>query len=379
MELAETNEALLKENKYITQKSYANGFYVFLEINDLKETLRKQGLTVSDDLLKRAILATSGETKHVFIYLLQHIPPDLQVEVFLKNRTLLKEVDITSYVVANLVKRDTSFIDDFSVDVLAKARKQYVFEITNPFLIHEIIKSDPTILEFVPWKKYVNKTLLLELGFHTEFTEEEMLEDIRNLTGPVGVVAICHGKGIKIGKSRCSMTRFMSGPWTTCSVNRYTDTIPIFHQIVSKKNILDGEVYPSSTSRDRIEENLHRHSPSGVAKIEHRLKLTEGMDAPWMHTFEIGDPLVLKRFTDGTPTQYDGFKFLLIKGHTKTYNLFSLKYEWTMEEIMNLLKWTGKHVVFLDYSCNGLDPSLSIPPEQLSKLGGRKTRRSRVS
>lgn len=374
MDLAETNEALLKENKYITQKSY-----VFLDIDELKKTLNKQGLTVRDDLLKRAILDTSGETKSIMLYLLHHVPDEMKVEVILKNRTLLKEIEVTPYVVSNLIHRDKTFIHDFSVDVLAKARKQYVFEITNPFLIHEIIKSDPTILDVVPWKQYVNKKLLLELGFHTDFTEEEMLEDIKNLTGPVGVVAICHAKGIKIGKSRCSMTRFMSGPWTTCSVNGYRYTIPIFHQIVSKKNILDGEVYPSSTSRSEIEEQLQRKPPSDRVKVEHRLKLTEDMNAPWMNTFEIGDPLLLKRFSDGTSTQYDGFKFLLIKGQTKTFNLFSLKHVWTMEEIIDLLKWTGKHVVFLDYSCNGLDPSLSIPPEQLSKLGGRKTRRSRVS
>ena len=38
MELAETNEELFKENKYITQKSYSKGFYAFLDIDELKKT-----------------------------------------------------------------------------------------------------------------------------------------------------------------------------------------------------------------------------------------------------------------------------------------------------------------------------------------------------
>lgn len=66
------------------------------------------------------------------LYLLHHVPDEMKVEVILKNRTLLKEIEVTPYVVSNLIHRDTTFIHDFSVDVLAKARKQYVFEITNP-------------------------------------------------------------------------------------------------------------------------------------------------------------------------------------------------------------------------------------------------------
>ena len=364
MELAETNEELFKENKYITKKSYEDGVYVFLEIDDLKETLRKQGLTVSDDLLKGAILDTSGETRDILRYVFIRLSDKKKVEVILKNPILLKEIAVTSYVVANLIKQNPSFMYDFPIDVLVRARKQYVFEV-HPPLAREMINSDPTVIDFL--KSHVTKELLLELGFHTKFTMEELIADLGDT---VGLIALCHGRGNEIITPQCLVTRFMT-PWTTCNFHTSNDRIKIFRTIVARRNMLEDEksLYtpPSIPIRSSLAEQ---------PLVDHMRSLTAGMDSPLIDTFDV-QPMLGKEFSDNNPgVDYDGVNFLLIKGKTRTFNLFSLRHEWTLKIVLNILR--GKHVVFLDYSCNILHPSLSIPPEQLAKLGGkRKTRRTR--
>jgi hypothetical protein len=364
MELATMNEELFKEHKYMTQKAYSNGEHQFRTIVSLVQTLKKQGLTVSIELLKRAILATNGETRNIILYLLHHIPKEMQVEVLLKNRSLLKEFEATPYVVANLIKKDETFINDFSPALLAKTRQQYDFKITNPFLISEMIKSDPMVIDYL--RHYITKELLLELGFHTVFKLQEMLDDLGEI---VGVVALCHGIGNEIFTPKCSVTRFMK-PWTTCNFNTSYDRIKVFHSIVARTHILEDEksLY--------IPISIPKMYPSYEQPlIDHMVALTKEMDSPLIDTFD-GQPMLGKIFSDSKDVEYDGVRLLLIKGKTKTYNLFSLKHEWTLKTILTMLR--GKHVIFLDYSCNVLHPSLSIPPEQLAKLGGRKTRRKKV-
>jgi len=334
-------------------------------MDKLKHTLSKQGFDVDKlDGLETAM--TLGKVRDIVLYLLKNIPPKEQIKVFLKNPSLLRDYPrdtVDTIVIATLIETNPLFIDDFEPFLLAKTLKQFQLTIQDPILIREILKSDPTVLTFVPWAKYIDKQLLLELGFHTEFTIHEMVADLDETTE---VYAICHGKGIEMGVAPFPITRYMSGPWTTCSVNDYQFTIPLFHQIVSRTQT---EMYPPSLSRSEIEKRLPTYKPENREKVLHRLKMTEGMDA-WIKTFDVGDPILLKRFSDDSSLTYDGFKFLLIKGKTKTFNLFSLKHKWTMQEIMDIVK---RPMVLLDYSCNGILPHL--PTDNLDKVGGKRTRK----
>lgn len=343
--------------------------------SDLKSQLEKYNIHATDELIKTAILLTDGKKKDIVLFLLQSQTHDVQIDFFKKHRNLLVEYPIETLdpiVVIRLIDFDHRYIKDFTPCVLVKTIRQYpsiANFIKDERMIQEIIKCDPTIVDYVNWEGFITPKLLEELGFHTRFTIDELRED---LDDTVGIVVLCHGGAYELGVAPSPMTRMMQIPWGICQVHNNTSFIHMFNKMVARKHLLEDEfmAYPTLFTRKQLESF---GSDDLFVRI---LESTSEMDAPLIHSFEPGDELLLKNFScSSNDYTYDGFMFLIIKGRTKTFNLFSIKHDWTMPEIFDLIE--GRRSVWLDYSCNTMPDGL-VPREKLSKVGGkRKTRKSK--
>ena len=347
MSLRSINENLLKENKYITQQHLDDNSKETIDLNDTKRFLESRGIFFEDKLL------ISGNLKILEDYPWKSLSPIVLSKIIHSNR------DAFIY-----INKPTILVSIIEID-------ETIAPLIPPELVREILKINPIILGIIPdFKEHITEELLYELGYHTKFELQDMIDDLGD---EVGLVALCHGRGTSLTISPCQITRFMSGPWTTCTVNSYSKLIPIYHDILKRKTLLEDEknVYTQPFTREDLESSLPRYSEKTRKRIEHRLKLTEGMVSPWISTFNKGDFFIMKRFTNLSNEKIDGFKFLLIKGRTKTFNLFSIKNRWNMIEILNFVK--GRRLVFLDYSCNGIDDVLNhLDYTTLNKFGGKR-------
>jgi hypothetical protein len=205
------NEEWLSRDEYRT----ATSPYV-RKISDLKKVLREYNIGASDELIKTAILSTSAKNKDIVLFLLQHESPQVQIQAFIKNRTLIVDYPTDTLrpeAVGGLLSVSPFYLEYFKPSLLSKTL--FVLDIgkfiEDPDLIREIIKCNPLILQYQPWKKYITKELLEELGFHSRFTIDDVRADIAELK-TVGVVAICHGGGYKIDEIPVPMVRFMDTP-----------------------------------------------------------------------------------------------------------------------------------------------------------------------
>lgn len=368
MDLVEINEELFKGNHYITQKMLDSKKNHFLSFATLKKNLSAYSIDVTDDLLKTAILATNGETREILLYLLQQARTDIQINAFLKNRQLLKDYPwktLDPIVIATLILKNPTYIEDlYDPALFAKTLKKYnIYSKFNASIIPDIIKSDPTVVT-VPWHPYITKELLLQLRFHTVFTIPEMISDLGET---VGLISVCHGIGIEKIVTPCPVTRFMK-PWTTCTFISSAQKVKLFRKMVARKDVVEDAfiAYPPIPNPSAV-------LPEDRSRLDHMLELTKDMNSPLIHTFEVGDSMLGKEFSDtGKGIEYDGFQFLLVKGKTKTFNLFSLKHIWEMSEILDF--FSKRRVFFLDYSCNEIDSSLSISPQELARLGGKRSK-----
>lgn len=368
MDLVEINEELFNGDHYITQKMLDSKKNHFLSFATLKKNLSAYSIDVPDDVLKTAILATNGETREILLYLLQQAHSHIQINAFLKNRSLLKDYPwktLDSIVIATLIVKNPTYVEDlYDPALFAKTIKQInISSKFNASIIPDIIKSDPTIIDYnTSWNFHITKDLLLQLGFHTVFTIPEMIADLGET---VGLIALCHGIAFEKIVTTCPITRFMQ-PWTTCTFSSSKYKLNLFRKMVARKHILEDEflVYPPSQVPTSVKPQDYKH-------LEHMLELTKDMNSPLIRTFEVNQPMLGKQFTDrDNGFEYDGFHFLLVKGKTKTFNLFSLKHVWDMKEILPF--FSKRRLLFLDYSCNEIHSSLSISPQELARLGGTR-------
>jgi len=372
-----------KTKKYLFNNMSSLSISELERVSSLEELIPLlQSYDIHDvELIKSAISSTNGKLSSILLFLVKHVPPGVQTNIFLRNRTLLSYPEIEPPVVNSLIMREPTIAKDIDLSALIKALKQYPLAaglsqyITDPELVHAILLKDPTLFE-ICWKRFVTKDMLLKLGFHTIFTIEDVVSELSKL-GPdetVGLVAMCHGPPEKISTTPCPITRYMNGPWNTCYLNGPKYSIPFFHKILAKNHIEEGEIYPDLFTRAQMQEfhDATTTSESIKVKVKHRLDVTEGLGHSIVHNFKVGDRIIMKKFTDDSihnDFEYDGIRFLLLKIRNKTYNLFSLQHSWLMKDILDMLG--GRRLVFLDYSCNIIRFKHNLTPEELSTLGGK--------
>lgn len=353
------------------------------KISDLKKFLRQYNIGASDELIKTAILSTSAKNKDIILFLLQYETPQVQIEAFIKNITLLVDypMDTLSPAVVDALLNDNPvYLKYLKPSLLSKTL--FVLNISrfidDPSLIREIIKYNPIILDYYPWGKYITKELLEELEFHSRFTIDDIRADIAELE-TVGVVALCHGGGYKIDKIPVPMIRFMDSPLTCSRQSDNKVRVETFKKMVARKEIFvwgdETLVYPTPSRKQQVEW-AKTLTGARAEKALRRLELTEGLTDPLMSSFEPPQKVLFKEFSCSSKEfEYDGLRFLLIKGKTRTFNLFSLKTKWTMDEIFDIIQ---RRVALLDYSCNTISRAVDLTGIDLSKVGGkRRSRKSR--
>jgi len=371
MEFIKINEHLFETNDYVTQSSLDDPAIVKLSsLDTLKINIGKLGIHVDDALIKSAILSTSGKTRDIILFLLQNIPSHEKVPVFLKNASLLADYpqeSLSPREVERILFGDPKMIHYISDVALTKTLKEFDISIIIPEdRIPNIIRMYPPLLDFYKkWKRFITKEMLELLGYHNRFTIDELIADLGDT---VAIAALCHGSVNAVIPSPCSMTRFMYSPFTCIALYNHKQRLYIRKKFIEKKDILEDEttVYLQSHNESEMKSNS---SP----EVQHLVKMREGMDSPLVSSFDKGQRMINKVFTDSSETlRYDGFAFLLIKGITSTWNLFSLKGRWTTKDILDIIG--ERRVLFLDYSCNNGTERLGLTKEELDKLGGKLKR-----
>ena len=280
---------------------------------------------------------------------------------------------LSSEEMIQLCEKDKTILDDIPIDKLASFIKNHenVISFLSNKRAHALLRYDKNILNqhFIP---FMDDGILREIGMKdTVNSKEAYLQEIKDdVTTMVTLCAICHGGPYTIQPLPVSLTRIAESPWNICSFSSGTQRLDKRRKICANHNQDKLEIYPEATKNlVMTKEDLD---------WEKRASVMKDRDAPDIHFFKKGDEMIYKRFEEKTDGKYDAFRFLLVKGNTRCFNLFSIKEKWNMEEILNL--FPNAHVIFVDHSCSLLPPHLaSLPPERLQRLGGTRTRTSRTS
>lgn len=294
-----------------------------------------------------------------------YIPLHKEFMTILSHCPLISHfVKLTKKQLIQLYENDNSIIEQLPIEKLAVLCKYDISIIPRltKQTAHALLRYDRDLFSHM-FNNFIDADLLHELGYKDRFTIEEMQDD----TSVVTIVAACHGIPYGIRKLPVSLTRVTNAPWNLCAISNTNRKIKLYHDICSIQN-------PNKMTE---EPEITHISKGDGDEWEKRKEYMKHRDAPDIHYFQKGDEMIYKKFSeineDGT---ISNFRFLLIKGDTRCFNLFSIKDDWNMEEILAMFQ--GKHVIFFDYSCSLLPKSLaSLPPEKLKTLGG--TRKSRAS
>jgi len=280
---------------------------------------------------------------------------------------------LSSKEMVQLCDTDKSILEDIPINKLASVIKNHVNVTTflSKKTAHALLRYDKDLLNyhFIP---FMDDGILREIGMKdTVNSKEAYLQEIKDdVTTMVTLCAICHGDPYTIQTLPVSLTRIADSPWNICSFSNKTQSLDKRRKICANHNRDKLEIYPEATK------NLVMTTED--LDWEKRASVMKDRDAPDIHYFKKGDEMIYKRFEEKTDGKYNTFCFLLVKGNTRCFNLFSIKEKWNMEEILNL--FPNAHVIFVDYSCSLLPPHLaSLPPERLQRLGGTRARTSRTS
>ncbi len=368
-------------DKYVTQQTLSDSKVTkLLSLPDLYAELSDIGFTIDPEQVKTAILTTSGETKDIIYYLLTIIDPDQQVSIFLQEKNYILFVRFPPelfkpYVVHEILSRRPIWGILFDPKILANTLRFYRLpSIQDPDLIRKILKENITLLDAHPsFNKHITRDFLEELGYYTRFSMGELIQDLGDR---VALIALCHGGAYKVGQTRHQIVRIMNVPWGECDL-RLTSTFISTFKKFEKKTDLVNEQDLANVYHPTYSVELASRLPDNP-DVKAWLASQKGKDTQFISTFDRGQKMLFKVFQDFSEEfEFDGVNFLAIKGRTRTFNLFSLKHKWTMEEIQDIIG--DREELLLDHTCNQFIGDLRVPIEDLAHLGGKqkKTRNIR--
>ena len=223
-------------------------------------------------------------------------------------------------------------------------------------MFEEIIATVPTICEYWDIDNLLEEKHLYQVGYRSHFK----IKDIR-VSGVLYLHALCHGGLRGPMASPNKITRYSSIPLGVCEKLAST-TMASIRSSVNYSNFVEKNV----EHMKKLIERTH-YSEDDVRYVA--VKKLVGVVPK--KTFFPPSQMMNKSFSciDTTDTQIN---FLDIVTPTGKYNLFSIKTEWTLEEIA--LMFPGKEIVLCDYSCS---PNAGFTQEELELYGGKRTKRKR--
>jgi hypothetical protein len=304
----------------------------------------------------------------LFIFLIE--PIDYKLISILTQHTNIIDI-LSTQQLLTLNELDKTILEKIPIEQLADlCKKHNIVQYLTKKKAHELLRYDKRLLngDFIP---FIDDDILIELGYKDRVTSTYLQEIKDDITNMVILCASCHGGPYTVKKLTVSLTRIAESPWNICSFANNKTRLDKYHTFCSNHNPNKMELYPETTKKESIVEE------NDVSDWEKRKTVMKDRDAPDIHFFQKGDEMIYKRFEEKTDGKYDSFRFLLVKGNTRCFNLFSIKDKWNMEEILDL--FPDKYVLFIDYSCSLLPPSLaSLPPEKLKTLGGKRYKTRKV-
>jgi len=214
----------------------------------------------------------------------------------------------------------------------------------------------PKIFDYIVLDEFLTERNLYELGFRQYFH----LEDI-NPGRVLYLHALCHGELIGPMITRQQITRYSSVPLGVCEMLSSLK-MSLIQRTTEYSNFVDNNIAHMKELIDRT--HYSEDNPRYVA-----VKKLSGVVPK--KTF-LGTRIMNKVFSslDVSPWHLN---FLDIVTPTGKYNLFSIKPEWTLEEIVDL--FPGKEIVLCDYSCSKNEGKFTT--ELLESTGGKRTKRTK--
>jgi len=254
---------------------------------------------------------------------------------------MLRMVIDTNIKWAIFIEKDHPLVRKMFEQIIAEARQRGVYS---------------TICEYWNLDDYLEERHLYDLNYRSRFK----ISDIK-VTDVLYLHALCHGGLLGPMPSPQTITRYSSIPLGVCE-KLASITMASIRSSVDYSNFITENVKHMKTLIDRT------HYSEGDLRYVAVKKL--GGVVP-KKTFLSKHIIMNKMFSciDTTDTKIN---FLDIVTRTGKFNLFSLKTEWSLEEIASLFK--GVEIVLCDYSCS---PNEGFSQEVLETTGGTKRKRAK--
>jgi len=279
-----------------------------------------------------------------------------------KNKT--EAMKIVKKFPADIRFVDPSIYTEEMIQIVLKKDPQraiFIDKSNRAFIEHMMPQflAVPNILDYIVLDDFLTERHLYELGVRTRFEEHDLR---RALHGQkvLYVHALCHGELIGPMIAQQPITRYSSVPLGVCEMLSSLK-MSVIRRTTTYENFVDKNIAHMKELIDRT--HYSEDNPRYVA-----VKKLAGVVPK--KTF-LGTRIMNKVFSslDVSPWHLN---FLDIVTPTGKYNLFSLKPEWTLEQIVDL--FPGKEIVLCDYSCS---PKGAIEQDVLDTTGGKRTKRKR--
>lgn len=218
----------------------------------------------------------------------------------------------------------------------------------------------PNIFDYIVLDEFLTERDLYELGVRTRFSKHDITSALRGQT-VLYVHALCHGGLIGPIKSPQKITRYSSIPLGVCEMLSSLK-MSVIRRTTTYENFVEKNV-------EHIRELMQRtHYSEDNPRYRAVLQLKGVVPKK---TFTRGQFIMNKTFSSLDVSDWH-LNFLDIVTPYGKFNLFSLKPEWTLEEIAAM--FPDKEIVLCDYSCS---PNAGFTPEELASTGGTKRKRNR--
>jgi hypothetical protein len=228
---------------------------------------------------------------------------------------------------------------------------------SSPLIRHMLPQflAVPNIFDYMVLDEFLTERHLYEFGFRTRFS----IDDVH----PGHVVylhALCHGELIGPMEAPQKITRYSSVPLGVCEMLSSLK-MSVIRRTTTYENFVENNVKHIG---DLIKRTHYSDDDPRYVAVK---KLAGVVPKKIVNA---GTDIMNKIFSSEDVTPWH-LNFLDIVTPSVKYNLFSIKSEWTLEEIVWLF---GKEIVLCDYSCS---KNKGFSQRVLDTTGGTKRKRTK--
>jgi hypothetical protein len=281
--------------------------------------------------------------------------PKLAMDLLHQNPIHMNLIDPSIY--TEEMVRLALKIDDLSFLLLIDV-------VTKPTVIKNVLKDFlqiPNVCEYIDLNAYLTEESLYQLGYRSVFNIKDIMPEIDT----VYIHALCHGELIgpyKIPDGN-TITRYSSIPLGVCE-SYSSMTMAIIHRTTTYENFLENHQLNMMKLIKRTDADMDTKTKRGEA-VRHLTSVPT-------KTFKEGKEIMNKWFSSLDRKGPFCINFLDIVTPSGKYNLFSIKPEWQLAEIVEM--FPDKNIILCDYSCSNINTHVKDLP--LDRYGGTKKKKT---